>query len=165
MKKKILYYIKEIIVFILIMTVLANAISLYKSSDLNQVAFNLENVNLIDNTTYQPDKSKPILLHIWATWCPTCKLEAGNINTISKDFQVLTVAVKSGSDEKINHYLNENDFNFKVVNDKDAVIAREYNVAAYPTTFIYDKNGELVFSDVGYTSTIGLYFRMWWASF
>ncbi len=163
MKEKIIHYAKEIVTFIVIMTILANAISLYRSSDLNKSSFNLANVTLLDASAYKFDDTKPVLVHFWATWCPTCKLEALNVETISKNFQVITVAVKSGSDQKINKFLKENDLSFKVLNDNDGVVAREYKLAAYPTTFIYDKDKNLVFSDVGYTSTWGLWLRMKWA--
>ncbi len=163
MKEKIIHYAKEIITFIVIMTILANIISLYKSSDLNKSSFNLENITLLDASSYKVDDTKPVLVHFWATWCPTCKLEASNIDTIADSFEVLTIAVKSGTNQDINKFLQENDLNFKVVNDNNGMIANEYNLAAYPTTFIYDKNREVVFSEVGYTSTFGLYLRMWWA--
>ena len=163
MKEKIIHYTKEIVTFIVVMTIFANILSLYKSSDLNKSSFNLENITLLDAGSYKLDDTKPVLVHFWATWCPTCKLEASNIDTISDSFQVLTIAVKSGSNQDINKFLKENDLNFKVVNDNSGVIANKYNLAAYPTTFIYDKNREVVFSEVGYTSTFGLYLRMWWA--
>jgi thiol-disulfide isomerase/thioredoxin len=156
MKNKIKHYIKEILIFSVVMIVFANLISIYKSSDLNKESLDI-------SLTY--DKNKPILIHIWASWCPTCKLEASNIQTISKDYEVLTFIVKSGSDAKIKEYMQENDFDFKTVNDKDGAYAKKFNVSAYPTTLIYNKNQELIFSEVGYTSTLGLKLRMWYASF
>ena len=106
---------------------------------------------------------KPLLLHFWATWCPTCKLEAANIQSLSQEYSVLTIAVKSGSDEKINRYLKEHDLDFKVINDSQGLLSQQFSVPAFPTTFIYDKEGKLRFTEVGYTSTWGLYRRMWWA--
>lgn len=164
MKKKLLHYIKEIIVFIVIMTVIANLISFYKSTDLNQEALNLSNVTLLDNSKYTFSTDKPTLIHIWATWCPTCKVEASNIQTVSQSFNVLTIAVKSGSSDEIKKWLQENDYNFNVVNDSSGFLASNFQVAVFPTTLIYDKDKNLVFSDVGYTSTWGLMLRMWWAS-
>lgn len=164
MKAKILYYAKEITLFIIVMTIIANMLSLYKSSDLNKNSLELLTLNTIENKQYTIDASKPVLIHFWATWCPTCKVEASNIETISKSFQVITIAVKSGTNTEIQNYLEENEFSYITVNDTNAFLAQEFNIAAYPTTFIYDKNQELVFSEVGYTSTLGLWFRMWWAS-
>ena len=163
MKKKILHYAKEIALFFLVMTVLANAISYYKSTDLDAEAFRINSLQLINAKEFAPEAGKAILVHFWATWCPTCKLEAANIERISKEYQVLSIAVKSGSDEEVQEYLNEHALDFDTYNDADASLAREYNIGAYPTTFIYDKDKNLVFSEVGYTSTIGLYLRMWWA--
>ncbi len=165
MKSKITHYLKEIIIFFIVMTVLANAISLYKSIDLKKEQFNLTNITLLDGEKFTPKTDKPLLVHFWADWCPTCSMEASNIQRVSQYYEVLTIAVKSGSDENIKKYLQENNLNFKVINDKNAFIARDFNIAAYPTTFIYDKDKNLVFSEVGYTSTLGLFVRMWWAEF
>ena len=155
MRYKIKHYIKESLIFLVVMIVFANAISLYKSTDLNKAPLNIN---------YNYDTSKPILIHIWATWCPTCKLEASNIQTISENYQVLTFVVKSGSDAEIEKYMKENDLSFNIINDQDGLFAQNFNVSAYPTTLIYNKDKELVFSEVGYTSTFGLRLRMWYAT-
>jgi len=165
MKSKILHYAKEILIFFIIMTVFANLLSLYKSSELNKSTLDLSLLKTINNTFFELDREKPILVHFWATWCPTCKLEASNINTISKSYQVVTIAVKSGSDQEIKNYLDKNKLHFITINDYNSQLAQKFNIGAYPTTFIYDKNKNLIFSEVGYTSTWGLLLRMWWASF
>jgi thiol-disulfide isomerase/thioredoxin len=165
LKTKIKHYIKEILSFILIMTLFANALSYYKSLDLNNKELSIKSVSLIEGKTYTIDESKPMLIHFWATWCPTCKLEAQNIEYVSKYYNVLSIAVNSGSDEDILNYLKEHNLSYKVVNDSHSIYASEFQIAAYPTTFIYDKNQNLVFSEVGYTSTFGLFLRMWWANF
>ncbi len=165
MKDKIKHYAKEIAIFIVVMTVFANIISLYKSTSLNQEPLSISSITLLDGSAYKFQSDKPVLIHFWATWCPTCKVEASNIQTLSQSYEVLTIAVKSGTQSKINTWLNENNYNFKVVNDNSGTLSSKFKIAAFPTTFIYNKDKELVFSEVGYTSTVGLYLRMWWASF
>ncbi len=152
---KLKHYIKEILSFILILTILANLISYYKAIDLNKNKLNIKNITL---------NEKPILIHFWSTWCPTCKMEAANIQTISESFNVLTIAVNSGDDDNIKEYLNKNDLNFRFINDKDGYYSNKFNIEVYPTTLIYDKNKNLIFSDVGYTTTFGLWLRMWWSN-
>lgn len=164
MKSKIRHYIKEVVVFFIVMTIFANIISLYKSSDLNKEELSISAITLMNGTEYKLDKQKPIMIHFWATWCPTCSLEASNIQTISESYEVITIAVKSDESE-IQKYLKDNNLNFNVVNDENALLARKFNIAAYPTTFIYDKDKKLVFSEVGYTSTLGLWLRMLWIGF
>ena len=164
MLSKLKHYTKEVIFFILTMTLFANLISLYKSQDLNPAPLNLKKVQLLNQQIYTLPKEEPILVHIWATWCPTCKLEAGNIERISKHYQVLSIVVKSGNDKEITEYMQEHNLHFKVINDTNGEFSSQFKIAAFPTTFIYNKNRELLFSEVGYTSTFGLWVRMWWAS-
>ncbi len=163
MKNKMKRYLKEIIFFVVVLTIFANAVSLYKSQDLSQKPLNIQTFKLINNQKYKVPTNKPILIHFWATWCPTCKLEASNIEFLSKYFEVLTIAVKSGSDDEIKKYLQEHNYTFKVVNDTEGSLSSKFHISGFPTTFIYDKNKKLLFSDVGYTSTLSLYIKMWWA--
>ncbi len=114
----------------------------------------------IDSTTYEPPQNKPLLIHVWATWCPTCKVEASNIQRVSNNYEVLTIAVSSGSNTKIKRYLDDNELNFRVVNDSNGVIAKQLKVSAFPTTFVYSSDKKLKFSEVGYTTTAGLLSRM-----
>jgi len=56
--------------------------------------------------------------------------------------------------------MKEKELSFNVVNDAQGVLAKQFHVEAYPTTFIYDAKGELKFTEVGYTSTAGLLARL-----
>ncbi len=156
---------KEIAITAILIFILSNAISYFRAPDIKDKSLPEINTFLTNQELYSTldYKGKPLLLHFWATWCPICKLETANIQALSKSYNVLTVAVKSGEDTKINAYLKEHDLDFKVINDQEGILASEFAVSAFPTTFIYDTEGKLAFSEVGYTSTVGLYLRMWWA--
>jgi len=152
---KLKHYIKEIISTLIIITILSNIVSYYRSNDLNKETLPLKNISL---------KNEPIMVHFWATWCPVCKVEAPNIQKVSQDYRVLTIASQSGKNKDIIKYLKENNLSFDFINDEDSTYAKKFNITVFPTTLIYDKNKNLIFSEVGYTSTLGLYLRMWWAS-
>lgn len=160
LKKYLISFIKYAIFFIVVI----NLVSYYKSLDLNKNRLEIRSFELLDGTNYEIEKDKPLLIHFWATWCPICALEEQNIETISKDYQVITIATQSGSSEEIKEYLEKNNLSFKVVNDDLATLSREFNIKAFPTTFIYDKNQNLKFSEVGYSSTFGLKLRLWWSN-
>ncbi|NPA60514.1 MAG: redoxin domain-containing protein [Epsilonproteobacteria bacterium] len=162
MKEKLKHYIKEVVLFFIFITIVTNLLSFYKATDLNKENLQEQVFTLIDSEKYTLPKNKPIIIHFWATWCRTCKMEVSNIQTLSKNFEVLSIAVKSGTDTEIKSYMDKNNLNYKVLNDKDGYYATKFKINAYPTTFIYDKNKNLVFSEVGYTSTLGLWLRMWW---
>ena len=160
--KKIL---KESVIMLVIVLVVSNALSYirkpdFSSSQLPQLNETLINGAIIESKTFE---GKPLLLHFWATWCPVCKAEADNIQRLSKYYNVVTIAVKSGSDREIDETLKKRHFNYNVINDSEGKWAKMYNIEAYPTTFIYDRSGEIAFSEVGYSSTLGLALRMWWA--
>ncbi len=163
MKVNIKKTIKEIIIFTLIVFIVSNVISFLRKPDLQTNSIPHFQGNLITKKEFILDnyKGKPLLIHFWATWCPTCKLEASNIEKISKDYQVITIAVNSGSDEKIQNFMTKNNLTFTTINDNSGKISQKFDISAYPTTFIFSSDGELKFAEVGYTSTIGLKLRLW----
>ena len=164
-KQRLRSWTKEIASTAILVFVIANAVSFFRSPDIADKNLPEINTLLTDGELYSTldYTGKPLLIHFWATWCPTCKLEAANIQSLSQEYGVLTIAVKSGSNEKINSYLKEHDLDFKVINDAKGQLSEQFSVPAFPTTFIYNKEGKLSFTEVGYTSTWGLYLRMWWA--
>ena len=161
--KIVLSWIKEILIVFVIVTLLLNVISFIKKPDLSSTTLPTFETATISKKHISSKEytNKPLLLHFWATWCPTCKLEASNIESLSKNYQVITIAVNSGTDEDISMFLKKNDLTYDVINDSTGEFAAKFSISSFPTTFIYDKNQEIKFSEVGYTSTLGLKLRMW----
>ena len=161
-KKKIL---KETAILIVMVLVVSNIMSYIRKPDLSSSALPQFNALMIDGKKFNAKEyeGKPILVHLWATWCPVCKVEAPNIQMLSEYYNVVTIAVKSGTDAEVQDYMDKGGYNYKVINDEEGSWASIYSVAAYPTTFVYSSEGQISFSEVGYTSTVGLFFRMWWA--
>ena len=91
-------------------------------------------------------------------------MENSTIDTLSKKFDVITIAVNSKSDEDIKAFLKEKNLSFQVINDTNSSLAERFHVSGFPTTFIYNKNGNLEFSEVGYSSYITLYLKLLYAS-
>ncbi|BAF71858.1 redoxin family protein [Sulfurovum sp. NBC37-1] len=153
-------WVKEILIGAALLFILSNIISYVRKPDLDSLQLPIETVQLVDGSTYSLKPGKPVIVHFWATWCPACKLEAANIERVSKKYEVLTIAVNSGSDKKIRQYLEKRGLDFRVVNDKEGSWARKFKVQAFPMTFIYNAEGRLKFTEVGYTTTAGLLARM-----
>lgn len=154
--------VKEIVIAVVLLVVLSNIISYIRKPELSSTQLPRIEAKLLDGTTFKVQEGKPLLLYFWAEWCPACKLQSSNIAFISKDYNVLTIAVSSGSDEEIKAYMQEQGLSFKVINDKDGSWAKQFKVEAYPTTFIYNAKGKLKFTDVGYTTTASLLARLKW---
>lgn len=106
-------------------------------------------------------RGKPVLVHFWATWCPLCRLGDEAIDAVAEDYEVITVAMQSGSDSEIETYLIQEALGFRVLSDPYGEIASRWGVTAVPTSFMLDGNGRIVFSTVGYTMEMGLRGRLW----
>ena len=152
--------VKEIAVGAVIVFILSNIISYLKKPDLDSNHLPVIEVTLLDGSSYKHEGNKPLVIHFWATWCKVCKLEAQNIESLSKEYDVLTIAVNSGTNEEVEAYMKERGLTFKVFNDKEGAWTKKFKVEMFPTTFIYDGKGELKFTEVGYTTTAGLLARL-----
>ncbi len=119
-----------------------------------------EYLQLIDGSTYHLTKGKPVVIHFWATWCRVCKMESDNIDRLARKYEVITIAVNSGSDDEIRNYMEQQGVHFNVYNDNEGRWAKRFGVEVFPTTFIYDAKGVLRFTEVGYTTTAGLMTRL-----
>ena len=109
------------------------------------------------------EQRRPLLVHFWATWCPVCKLEQSNIENISKDHPVITIAMQSGTDDELNQFMKDENLSFNVINDNSSILSRSYNIKGVPVSFIVDKENKIEFIEVGYTTELGLRIRLWWA--
>ncbi len=155
-------WLKELALILLALFILSNALSLYRSKDLSDTKITLDGLITINNTIYTPLKQKPLLVYFWGSWCPVCKLTSPNVNFLAKHINVLTVAINSGDDEDIKSYISKHDLDFEVINDNSNKIASFVKV--FPTVMIFDKDGNLVSSDVGYSSTLMLFLKYLYAS-
>ena len=138
-------YIKEIVLFFIVLFIITNGISLYRSSSMQ----------LSDGVC----EGGADMIHFFATWCPVCELEAPNIDRVSKHFNIVSVAVKS---KDIDEYMAKNRYSFAYIDDINGSLAKEADIQAFPTT-ITCKDKKVFFVDVGYTSTFGLYLKLFLA--
>ena len=153
------------VVEVIIILVVISAVRFWMQKDLisgsapniNAVMLNGQSFNLYKNTT------RPMIVHFWATWCPVCKLEQSNIENISKDSSIITIAMQSGSDDEIKQFMKDEGLSFNVINDESGRLSHIYNIRGVPVSFIVNKKNKIEFVEVGYTTELGLRIRLWWA--
>ena len=107
-------------------------------------------------------KGQPVLIHFFAPWCPVCTAMHGNIDTISAYYPVILVA-SSTEPEDLSKWLTKHpDDNLqRMLLDRDGVWLNAFGSKALPTDVFIDKDGQISSVELGYTSTIGLWFRLW----
>jgi len=154
---------KEILSTLLIIFVISMVLNYIRKPDTSDKLIDIKALDIYQNEinfTKLAKKDEPTIVHFWATWCPTCKLEAPNIEALKNSCNVITIAVNSGSNKELKSFMSQRNFTYRVINDQDSSLAKQFGVGVYPTTFIYDSNGSLKFSEVGYSTTVGLKARV-----
>ena len=104
------------------------------------------------------------LVVFWATWCPVCRAEEGNIAAVAEDWPVVSVATQSDDAAAITAYLKKQGLRLPAIVDEDGDLARPWRVRGVPAHFIVDSAGNIRFRVVGYATEWGLRTRLWWAT-
>jgi thiol-disulfide isomerase/thioredoxin len=117
-------------------------------------AAGLESIKLIDLSGQEIDMSefrnKTVFLNFWATWCKPCLQEMPTIERAQKELKDKNVIFLLASDEsleQIKGFKERRAFQFRYVQVQNLA---ELNIQALPTTFIFDPEGKLVFSEAGF---------------
>lgn len=144
MKAKIIKYLKEALFFIVLLSILTTALSLYRTSEMK----------IKDEVC----KKGARIVYFWGSWCPVCKITSPNVQRVSKRFSVLAIAVRSGDERQVRTYMRKEGLDFPLINDADAQIARENGVNVFPT-LVFCKNAKVKIAESGYMSTFGIWLR------
>ena len=98
-------------------------------------------------------KGKWVLVNFWAPWCPLCWVEVPALNELNKrkDFVVIGIGLDYGPDENVvREAANRHSLEFFAVvaggarRNPDSPFRQIGPVDFYPTSYIYDPNGEIV---------------------
>lgn len=148
----------------LLLLVILGAITTWQNSGLaSGVAPQLAGVRTDGSLAKLGAGQTATLVVFWATWCPVCKSEAGNIESVAKDWPVISVAMQSGELKEVADYLAERGLKVAAITDDDSDIADLWGVRGVPSHFVVDAAGNIRFRVVGYATTWGLRARLWWA--
>jgi len=104
-------------------------------------------------------KGKPMVVNLWATWCPPCRREMPVLaQAQQRETEVAFVFVNQGDDEaKVQHYLNASQLKIdNVLIDTRNELGHAIGSTALPISLFYDASGNLVDSHVGALSTATL---------
>ncbi|MEA4921432.1 MAG: cytochrome c biogenesis protein/redoxin [Clostridiaceae bacterium] len=99
-------------------------------------------------------KGKTVFLNFWATWCGPCKSEMPDIQKLYEnygsnedDIVIISIACpnyyKETSQQKIEKFLDENEYTYPVLFDADAATLEAYGVSSFPTTYMIDDDGNI----------------------
>lgn len=98
-------------------------------------------------------RGKVVILDFWATWCPPCKREIPDFIKLQSQYgsnglQVVGIALDQP--DKVRSFAQQNGMNYPVLMGNDQIAALYGGIEGIPTTFIVDKNGDIVNRFVGF---------------
>ena len=99
-------------------------------------------------------KGKVVVLDFWASWCVPCRRSFPWMNSMQEKYVdsglvIIGVNMDSDASDAVN-FLQEYPAEFKIINDPDGDLAREYEVIAMPSSYVFDRNGALVTRHLGF---------------
>jgi thiol-disulfide isomerase/thioredoxin len=113
-----------------------------------------ELTTLAGKTTDLPTQAagKPLVVNVWATWCPPCRLELPFLAAAQRQEPGISfVFVDQGEDAvTVERYLNAAHLNLaNVLLDTGNKLGREIGSTGLPLTLFYDSSGRMVDSRIG----------------
>jgi len=129
----------------------ADSNSLGKAPDFRKVTFKGEAVKLTDF------RGKVVLLNFWATWCGPCRREIPALIEIQNELgddglQVIGIALDEEGFQVVQPYVREQDINYPVLLDDYSYGNELGGIYVIPTTYIIDRNGNIVARRIGETT-------------
>ncbi|WP_426452364.1 TlpA family protein disulfide reductase [Paenibacillus sp. S-38] len=95
------------------------------------------------------ERSKPLLLNFWASWCGPCHEEAPDLQAVyakyedQVDFYGVNVT-REDSLEEARAFVKKYGFTFPVLLDTEGTAADAYRLRFVPSSYLIDRKGNLV---------------------
>ncbi len=103
-------------------------------------------------------RGKVVMLNFWATWCGPCKREIPDFIEMQDafrddGFEIVGVSLdQPGEEGTVAQFVRQNGINYDVLHGNGEIAQAYGGVRSIPTTFLLDREGNIVSSKVGLQS-------------
>jgi len=146
------------IVFLLALVFSLNSIFAQENTANSDIkAVDIKDLNGANFNTSEIKNDGPIVIDFWATWCKPCIKELMAIDEDFVDLQeetnvkIYAISIDdSKSTAKVAPFVNGKAWEFEVLLDENSDFKRAMGVINVPHTFVFDKNGKLMWQHSSY---------------
>ncbi len=109
-------------------------------------------------------RGKKVLLYFLAPWCGMCKASVSNLERLKsevdpKEVAIYAVALEWESPQDVRNLAETKNITVPILLGGPA-IAEDYRIDSFPTYYVIDKNGRIVNHATGFSSAMGLKWRL-----
>jgi tetratricopeptide (TPR) repeat protein/peroxiredoxin len=101
-------------------------------------------------------RGKVVLLDFWGTWCPVCRESLPMVLNLRKKYRdrpFEIVGISSDNDEQVlKRYIITNHMDWPEFLDSSNEVRQAFDVNAYPTFMLVDRDGVITYSQAGWSS-------------
>jgi peroxiredoxin len=97
--------------------------------------------------TLKEQRGKVVVLNFWATWCPPCRKEMPDLETLYQQFKDQGLVILAISDEdagKVRPFIAQQKVTYPILLDPGRKVSELFQIEGIPKTFVYDRTGKLV---------------------
>lgn len=99
-------------------------------------------------------RGKVVVVDFWASWCAPCRRSLPWLDAMQRQYADEGLVVIGVNEDKAREdaeaFLGDVPVGFRIVLDLDGEIARQYELVAMPSTYVFGRDGELVARHLGF---------------
>ncbi|CAA0091280.1 Thiol:disulfide interchange protein DsbE [BD1-7 clade bacterium] len=142
---------RELLLIVVFIAVVGTAIDYYRLTQRDNKRLSPAVMEFLTAQLNTPktQPGQPYLIYTWATWCGVCNLTSRAVSNIAEDYPVITIALRSGDQQTVNQFIEQNNYGFNAIADNDGSLSQAMDVGATPTFFIVNTDGTIRYFSVG----------------